>query len=522
MTEIMDSSNRKHGRDAQRNNIMAAQLLAEMVRSTLGPKGMDKMLVDSSGNITVTNDGVTILKEMHIEHPAAKMLVNIAKTQEQEVGDGTTTAVILAGELLKQAQILLDQNIHPTVIVKGYRLAAKQSLFLLNNLAKNVTINDKEILLKIASTGMTGKCAENEKEILSNIVVSAIQKIEQYNNVNLDDIKIEKKSGSSVDKTNLINGIVIDKEKVHSEMPKRIDNANIALLNLPLEIHTTEMDAKIQISSPEQMKAFLDQEELILKQMVDKLYSLNVNVVFCQKGIDEIVQHFLAKKGIYAIRRVKKSDMELLSKSTKGKIINNLKDLSENDLGKSGIVEEVRVGEDYMTFVNECINPKAVTILVRGGTEHVIDEVERALEDSIGDLISTIKNGKAISGGGAPEITLSRNLNIYSQTLSGREQLAVQSFAKALEIIPKTLAENAGLDSIEVLTNLKSSFDTLELPGINVFTGQVMDSWSEGVIEPLLTKTQAISSASEVAVMLLRIDDVILSDKEVNNKNSNI
>jgi len=561
-----ENTKRRIGRDAQRNNILAAQLLAGTVRTTLGPKGMDKMLVDSLGNVTVTNDGATILKEMHIEHPAAKMLVEIAKTQEQEVGDGTTTAVVLAGELLKQAEILLDQNIHPTVIIKGYRLAAEKSYQILKGLSNKVTGDDCMILKHIASTAMTGKCAENDKEHLSDIVVSAVSQIsesnkidyniEDYNNgnysnnnladynnglnynnrlnessklndsdkadnnkrdnkVNIENIKIEKRNGGRVGDTRLIHGIVIDKEKVHSEMPKSVADAKIALLDIPLEINTTEIDAKIQISSPEQMKAFLDQEERLLRQMVEKVSSLGVNVVFCQKGIDETVQHFLAKRNIYAVRRIKKSDMQALALATKGKICNNLDDLAYEDLGTAGIVREDKIGDEWMTFVEQCSNPKAVSILVRGGTEHVTAEVVRALEDAIGDVSTVIKSGSAIAGAGSAEIALSRRLYLFAGTLSGKEQLAVQAFAKSMEIIPQTLAENAGLDTIDVLTSLRASNDSGMLSaGINVYTGKVMDAWEENVIEPLQTKIQAISSATEVAIMLLRIDDVIFSNKE--------
>ena len=512
---LPEGTQRTSGKNAQRTNIMAAKLVAETVRTTLGPKGMDKMLVDSLGDVTVTNDGVTILEEMNIEHPSAKMIVEVAKTQEDEVGDGTTTAVILAGELLKNAEILLDQDIHPTVIAKGYRIAANKSQEVLNQIAEKITEKDEDLLKNIATTAMTGKGAESSKEKLAELAVRAVKQVMDTENgvfIDKDNIKIEKKVGSSVDNSELIQGIAIDKEKVHSGMPRLVKNAKIALIDSAVEVKSTETDAKIQINDPNQMQAFLDQEEKMLKDMVEKIVKSNANVVFCQKGIDDIAQHFLAKKGIYASRRVKKSDMEGLSRATGAKIITNLDDLSAADLGKAGIVEETKIGDEDMTIVKECKNPRAVTLLVRGATEHVIDEVKRAVEDAIGDVSAALKNNKVVAGAGSPEIELARNLRKFSESLSGREQLAVQAFADSVEIIPRTLAENAGLDPIDILTELKAAHDKdKKWHGIDVFTGKVIDAWSKGVLEPLKIKTQAVSSASEVAIMILRIDDLIAS-----------
>ncbi|MFH1770276.1 MAG: thermosome subunit alpha [archaeon] len=505
---LPEDSHRTSGRDAQRMNISAAKLVAETVRTTLGPKGMDKMLVDSMGDVTVTNDGVTILEEMNIEHPSAKMIVEIAKTQENEVGDGTTTAVVLAGELLKKAEDLLDQEIHPTVISKGYRLAAEKAQELLNRMAVTITKNDTGILKKIAITAMTGKGTEHSKDHLADITVSAIKKV----GIDAINIKLEKKVGGSVEDTELIEGVVIDKERVNSSMPSTVKNARIALIDLPIEIKSTETDAKISITDPEKMQAFLDMEEDMLRKMVLKIMKSGANVVFCQKGIDDLAQHFLAKEGIFVARRVKKSDMELLAKATGASIVSNFDDLAPQYLGTAGIVEEVTVGDEGMTYVRNCKNPKAVTILIRGGTEHIVDEVKRAMEDAIGDVAATLKNNKAVGGAGATEIELAKGIRKYANTLSGREQLAVRAFADAMEIIPRTLAENAGLDPIDVLTDLKSKHDKkIQWAGINVFTGKVMDSWKEGVIEPLKIKTQAVSSAAEVAGMILRIDDIIAS-----------
>jgi thermosome len=511
-----EGTQRNSGRNAQRNNILAAKLVAETVRTTLGPKGMDKMLVDSLGDVIVTNDGVTILKEMQIEHPAGKMMVEIAKTQEDEVGDGTTTAVVLAGELLKRAEELLDKEIHPTVIVKGYRMAADKALEILNTICKPITENDVELLEKIAETAMTGKGSENSKNKLSTIIVQAVKQVARRENgimyIDSDDIKIEKKVGGKIDDSEIVEGIVLDKERVHSGMPQQVKSAKIALIDSALEIKNTETDAKIQITDPAQMQAFLDMEEKMLRNMAEKIIKSGANVVFCQKGIDDVAQHFLSKANIYAARRIKKSDMDKLAKSTGGRIITNLDDLNAKDLGNAALVEETKVGDEMMTFVRGCKNARSVTLLVRGSTEHVAAEAERAIEDAMGDLMAALKTGKIVAGAGSPEMELSKRLLDFAEGLSGREQLAVRAFAESLEVIPRTLAENAGLDPIDTLTELKAAHEKNNVyAGINVFTGKVMNAWEEGVIEPLKVKTQAISSATEVATMILRIDDVIAS-----------
>ena len=512
---LPEGSQRSSGKSAQRMNIEAAKLVGETVRTTLGPKGMDKMLVDSSNEVTITNDGVTILKEIAIEHPSAKMIVEVAKTQEDEVGDGTTTAVVLAGELLKKAEGLLDMEIHPTVIAKGYRLGAEKSKEILNSIAKPLSCNDKNILKQIASTAMTGKGAEFAKEKLSEISVDAILKIiekegEFVKEASLENIKLEKKVGAADEESELINGVVIDKERTHTGMPKELDNAKVALINSPIEIKNTEIDSKIQITDPSQLQGFLDQEEAMLKKMVDQITSSGAKALFCQKGIDEVAQHFLAKEGILALRRVKKSDMEAISRSTGARIVTQIHELSSKDLGYAGKIEQQKVGDEEMTYIRECKNPKTVTILIRGSTEHIADEIKRAVEDAIGDLRSALKSGWVVAGAGASETELSMQLRKYSESLSGREQLAVKAFADSCEIIPRTLAENAGLDPIDAMAELNSAHDKgKSLAGINVFTGKVMDAWKKGVIEPLQIKTQAFDSAAQVAEMILRIDDVI-------------
>ncbi len=505
---LNEDTNRTMGKDAQRNNILAARIVADIVKTTLGPKGMDKMLVDGMGNIIVTNDGVTILEEMEIEHPAAKMMVEIAKTQEQEVGDGTTTAVMLAGKLLENAEDLLDNKIHPTVIARGYRLAAEKSQEFLNQLA--VEVDDDKKLEQIAMTAMTGKGAEGVKEKFADLIVKAVKQIEENGKVNLDNIKIEKVKGNGAEYTELVEGIVLDKERVSKDMPEKIENAKIALLDAPLEIKGPETDTKISINSPDQLQGFLDQEEKALKSMVEKVKNSNANVVFCQKGIDDLAQYYLAKNGIYAARRIAKSDMEKLARATGGKIVSNLNELSEDQLGNAKIVEEVHEGEEPMTFVRGCTNPKALSLLIHGGTEHVIDEFERAIKDGLGDVAAVIKQKKVVAGGGAIEIELAKKLREFSTSLSGREQLAVEQFANALEYIPVTLAENAGLDPIDTLTELKSKHDDNDdKAGLNLFNGKIENTFDAGIVEPLKIKTQAINSASEVAVMILRIDDVI-------------
>ena len=509
---------RSTGKTAQKTNIAAAKAVAETVRTTLGPKGMDKMLVDSMGDVVITNDGVTILDEMEIEHPAAKMIVEVAKTQEDEVGDGTTTAVVLSGELLKAAEGLIEKNIHPTVIAKGYQIAAEKAIEILNHLGKEISIEDRETLIKIATTAMTGKNVEVARENLAKIAVEAVLRIAEEKDgkwdIDTENIKIEKKEGGGVSDSKLIEGLVIDKEKVHSGMPESVKDARIALLDCALEVRSPETDAKIQITDPTQLQSFIEQEERMLRNMVEKVIATGANVLFCQKGIDDLAQHYLAKARIYAVRRVPKSDIEALAKATGAKIVSNLDDLKEADLGFAGLVEERRLGKDNMTFVEQCKNPKAVSIIVRGGTEHVVTEAERALKDAVGDLAAAIVIGKCVAGGGAIEIELAKRLREFAETLSGREQLAVQAFAETMEIIPRTLAENAGLDPIDCLTELKAKHDKGEITaGLNVFSGRTEDMWAKGVIEPLKIKTQAIQSASDAAIMLLRIDDVISAGK---------
>lgn len=513
-----EGTQRNSGKSAQRMNILAGKLVAETVRTTLGPKGMDKMLVDTLGEVIVTNDGVTILKEMNVEHPTAKMMVEVAKTQDSEVGDGTTTAVVVAGELLRKAEELLDKNIHPTVIAKGYRMAAEKSMSVLSSLSTTVKPSDVDVLMKIAETAMTGKGAEDSRHYLAKTVVEAIKSVTQESGgkakVYRSDIRLEKKTGSGLEKTELIKGIVLDKEKVHSGMPDEVKNANIALIDSALEVRSPETEAKISITDPDKIQGFLDMEEKMLKTMVEKIKAAGANVVVCQKGIDDLAQHFLSKAGIFAIRRVKKSDMEQISKATGGRLVSDLKDLSKEDLGFAGVVNQQKVGDDYMVYIVECRKPKAVTLLVRGSTPHVTDEIARALEDAVGDVAAALENGHAVSGAGAVEMELSKELKAYADTLSGREQLAVGAFAEALEVIPVTLSENAGLDPIDTLAELKSAHGSgNKNAGINVFTGKLMDSWKEGVIEPLKVKTQAITSATEVAVLILRIDDIILAEK---------
>ncbi len=500
------------GKDAQRNNIMAAKMVADIVKTTLGPKGMDKMLVSPTNDIIVTNDGVTILEEMHIEHPAAKMMVEIAKTQETEVGDGTTTAVMIAGKLLENAEKLLDRKIHPTVITKGYRMAAEKAQEILNEVSLRITSDNEEILKQIAMTAMTGKGAESSKEMLADIIVKAVKQVSVENKVDLNDIKIEKSKGESIKDTELISGIVLDKEKVSHDMPQSIKMARIALIDSPLEIKNPEIDTKVSISTPEQLQGFLLQEERTIKNMIEKIKSSNANVVFCQKGIDDFAQYLLSKEKIYACRRIARSDMEKLSKATGGKIVSNLNELSSNELGNAEVIEEVKHGNDTFTYVRGCSNPKALTILIHGGTEHVLDEIERAVKDGLGDVACSLKDGLVVPGGGAIEIELARRLREFGQSLSGREQLAIEEFASALEFIPITLAENAGMDPIDVLTELKSRHDSGERnAGLNLFTNRIENVLDARIIEPFRIKQQAINSATDVSVMILRIDDVIAS-----------
>ena len=498
---LKEGTQRTVGRDAQRMNIMAARVIAEAVKSTLGPKGMDKMLVDSLGDVVITNDGVTILKEMDVEHPAAKMIIEVAKTQENEVGDGTTTAVVLAGELLKRAEELLDQDIHPTVIARGYRLASTKALEILDEIAMEINVEDEETLGKIAATAITGKHAEYAVEHLSKLVVQAVkrvaEKVEGGYKVDEDNIKIEKRHGGSVTDTELVDGIVIDKEVVHPGMPKRIKNAKIAVLKAALEVKETETDAEIRITDPEQLQKFIEQEEKMLKEMVDKISSVGANVVFCQKGIDDLAQYYLAKAGILAVRRVKQSDIEKIAKATGARILTDFRDIKAEDLGEADIVEEKKVGDENMIFIRGCKNPKAVTILVRGGTEHVVDEVERSLTDAVKVCKAALESGKVVPGGGAPEIEVSLRLKQWTPSLGGREQLAAEAFAATMEIIPRALAENAGLDPIDILVELRRAHEEGKTTyGLNVFEGKVVCMKDAGVLEPLRVKKQAISSAT--------------------------
>jgi len=510
---LKEGSQRTAGREAQRSNIMAAKAVAAAVRTTLGPKGMDKMLVDTLGDVVITNDGVTILKEMDIEHPAAKMMVEIAKTQDEEVGDGTTTAVVLAGELLKQAEQLLEQEIHPTVIAAGYRAASEKAVTLLKELSTKVSVADNELLSKIAITAMTGKGTGAARDELAELAVRAVKAIvDDDGTVDIDNITVEKKVGGSVTDSQLIHGMIIDKERLHPNMPKKVKDAKIALLNCPIEIEKTEVDAKIEITSPDQLQAFLDQEETMLRDMVKTVVESGANVVFCQKGIDDLAQHFLAKAGIYTIRRVKKSDMEKLARATGSRIVTSIHELSADDLGKAGIVEERKIAGDDMTFVQECENPKSVSIILRGGTEHVVDELNRAMEDALRVVGVVVEDGMLVAGGGAPEVELALRLREYAATVGGREQLAIEAFADAMEVIPKTLAENAGLDQIDSLVALRSKHEKgMKTAGLDMETGEPVDMLAAGVVEPLRVKTQAINSAAESAVMILRIDDVIAS-----------
>jgi thermosome len=482
---------------------------------------MDKMLVSPTNDIIITNDGVTILEEMQIEHPAAKMMVEIAKTQESEVGDGTTTAVMIAGKLLENAEKLLDMKIHPTVITKGYRIAAEKAQEILKEISLRITPEDESVLRQIAMTAMTGKGAEGSKEKLAKIIVNAVKQVEQNDRVDLHNIKIEKVKGDGVEDTELISGIVLDKEKVSSDMPIKVEDAKIALIDFPLELKNPEIDTKISISSPEQLQNFLSEEEKTISKMVDKVKATGANVVFCQKGVDDFAQYLFSKDNIYVCRRIPKSDMEKIAKATNGRIVSNINELDPFELGEAKVVEEVVHGEESMTYIQGCKNPKALTILIHGGSEHVIDEIERAIRDGLGDVVSSLKTGLVVPGGGAIEIELSKRLREFSQGLSGREQLAVEEFASSLEFIPITLAENAGLDPIDALTELKSKHDSGDKnAGLNLFNDKIENVIEARIIEPYKIKSQAINSASEVATMILRIDDVIAAGDNKPSMNS--
>ena len=515
---LKEGTTRRRGREALYANIMAARIVAEAVKTSLGPRGMDKMLVDSFGDVTITSDGRTILDEMEIEHPAAKMMVEVAKTQDDEVGDGTTTAVIVAGELLGEAEQLLDKNVHPVIIIDGYRKAAKKALEFLDGIAKPVDPKDKEILKKIAMTAMASKLVAEHREYLADLAAEAIlQVVEEVDGklkVDVDDVKVEKKAGGSLTDTQLVKGIVLDKEVVHPGMPKRIEKARIALLNCPLEVEKTEFDAKIHIETPEQMEAFMKEEERMMREMVEKIRAAGANVVLCQKGIDDMVQHFLARAGILAVRRIKKSDMEKLSKATGARIVTNLDDLKPEDLGYAELVEERKVGEDKMVFVEGCKNPKSVTILIRGGSERVVDEAERSIHDALCVIKDVVEEPRIVAGGGAPELALAMRLRDWAEGLPGKEKKAVDAFATALEAIPITLAENAGLDPIEIMAELTARHKKGDVwAGVDVINGKVADMWGLEVFEPALVKKQVIKSAAEAATMILKIDDVIAAAK---------
>lgn len=515
---LKEGSSQTKGRDAQRNNIVAAKLVAGIVRSSLGPRGMDKMLVDSLGDVTITNDGATILKELDIQHPAAKMLVEIAKATDSEVGDGTTSAVVFAGALIERAEELLDKDVHPTIVVDGYKKAAAQAQKILEKISIKVPPSDREWLLRIARTSMVTKLVSREALALAEHVVDALLQVAEKSGtvykVDIDDVKVEKKAGGSIRDTNLIKGIVLDKEVVHSGMPKKVEHAKIALINAPLEIEKTEFDAKINISNPEQIKAFLDEENKMLKDMADKIVKVGANVVVCQKGVDDIAQHYMAKAGILAVRRVKESDLTKLAKATGGRVVTNLDDLGVKDLGSAAIVEERKIEEDKWVFIEGCKNPKAVTILARGGTQRIVDEAERALHDALMVVKDVLQRPAIVIGGGAPEAELAHQLREYSTTLGGREQLAVQKFAEALEAIPIALAENAGLDPIDTQVELRAAHSQgKKWYGVGALSGKVEDMEPVGVYEPSVVKEQIISSATEAACMILRIDDVIASSK---------
>ena len=515
---LKEGTSRSQGREAQHANITAALVIAESVRSTLGPKGMDKMLVDGFGDVTISNDGATILDEMDVQHPAAKMMVEVAKTQDDEVGDGTTSVVVLAGELLSKAKALIDRDVHPTMIVDGYQAAGEQALEFLGKIAIKVNPTDRKMLKKVAQVAIASKLLAEYKDYISDLAVNAVMHVAEKSGTaykaDVDDIKVEKKPGGSLTDTALIQGIVLDKEVVHPGMPRRVENAKIALLNCPLEVEKTEFDAKLNIQNPDQMKGFLDEEQKILQDMVGKIASTGANVVVCEKGIDDVAQHFMAKKNILAVRRVKQSDMEKLAKATGARFVTNLEDLKSGDLGHAKLVEERKVSDDKMTFVEGCKNPKAVSILVRGGTERVVDEAERAMHDALCVVRDVIVDPHVVAGGGATESELARLLRARAQKLSGKEQLAFQAYAEALEIIPLTLAENAGMDPINALMEVRSKHQAkLKWVGIDPFKGKVADLSKLEVYEPLAVKVQALQSAGEAAGMILRIDDVIASSK---------
>ena len=511
---LKEGTDRVRGKSAQSNNIAAAKAVADAVRSTLGPKGMDKMLVDSMGDVVITNDGATILKEMDIEHPAAKMIIEVAKTQEQHCYDGTTSAVVIAGELLKRSEDLIEQNVHPTVICHGFRLASERAVELLEK--HSISVTDEETLVEVAKTALTGKSASAVKAFLADICVRAVKSVgieeDGERSVDLDDIKVEKRQGGSIKGSTLIDGIILDKERVHSGMPRSVNDAKIVLINSAIEVKKTEVDAKIQITDPSMLAKFLEEEEGYLRGLVDKLQASGANVLVCQKGIDDIAQHYLAKAGLFAVRRAKKSDMEALSKATGGRIVTNIDDLTSEDLGSAAKVDERKIGDSDMVFITGCPEAKSVSVLLRGGTEHVVDELRRAFDDAVGVISVAWEDGSVLTGGGSVMAALSRDLRIYAEGVGGREQMAIEAFAGALEVIPRTLSENAGLDPVNTIIELrKAHAEGKGTCGVNVFEGGVMDMKAANVIEPLRVVEQAIQSATETAVMILRIDDVISS-----------
>jgi len=500
--------------------MMAAQIISEVLKSTLGPRGMDKMLIDSLGDITITNDGATVLDEIDVQHPAAKMMIEVAKTQDDEVGDGTTTAVILAGELLKKAGDLLEQNIHPSIIISGYQKASKRAMGTLEKLAIDVDLDDRETLMKLATTSMRSKAVSMARTHLAGIAIDAIKQIIEERDgdviADVDNVQIVKKEGKSLEETELVRGIIVDKEVVHAGMPKQVEEARIALIDAALEVEKTEFDAEVRIRSPDAIKAFLDQEAEMLRKMVDRVKDSGANVLFCQKGIDDVAQHFLAKEGVLAVRRVKKSDMEKLAKATGAKIVSNLTDLKESDLGACEEVEERKVGDDKMVFVEGCKDPRAVSVFIRAGLERMIDEAERTMNDALYVISDVAELAKMVPGGGSIEEELSKAVRAYARKVGGREQLAIEAFSDALEVVPKTLAENAGLDVLDTMVELKASHEKKDgfAMGVNVFKGGIVDMLEQGVVEPMAVKMQAIKSAVEVASMILRIDDVVAASTE--------
>ncbi len=515
---LKEGATQTKGRDAQKNNITAAKLIAEVIRTSLGPRGMDKMLVDTLGDVTITNDGATILKEIDVQHPAAKMMVEISKATDNEVGDGTSSVVILAGALIEKAEELIGKDVHPTIIVDGYRKSAIKAIEILNSMGQKIRENDKEDLIKVAKTSMQTKLVSRESDQIAELVVSAClqvsEKSDSVSKLDIDDIKVEKKAGGSLHDTKLIKGIVLDKEVVHGGMPKKVEKAKIALVNSALEIEKTEFDAKINISSPDQMNLFLEEENKMLKNMVDKITATGANVVVCQKGIDDIAQHYLAKAEVLTVRRVKESDMAKLARATGARVVSNLDDLTAKDLGSADLVEERKIETDKWVFVEGCKHPKAVTILIRGGSQRVVDEAERSVHDALMVTKDVLERPVIVAGGGAPEAYAAAKLRDWVSTLSGREQLAAEKFAESLEVIPLTLAENAGMDPIDTITDLRSKQSKgSKWTGIDVRNGKIADISKLEIFEPLVVKEQIIKSATEVASMILRIDDVIASGK---------